>query len=162
MTYSRIFIGLSVLLVLAGCGQAPAAESDQGASASIQLAAPDGHVVGLSVELARTAAEQQQGLMGRTSMAYGAGMLFIFPDSVQHSFWMKDTVLPLDIIFFDGEGNVVSMASMEPCIAEADTSCPSTFSDGPARFALEVPKGYLAAAGVGPDWRLVLGPWASR
>ncbi|MFH1444069.1 MAG: DUF192 domain-containing protein [Candidatus Peregrinibacteria bacterium] len=161
MTYPRMLIGFSVVLLLAGCGPVSAPESTQGDTTPIQLAAPDGHTVTLSVELARTVDEQQQGLMNRTALAYGAGMLFIFPDSAERSFWMKDTLLPLDIIFFDAEGLVVSMASMEPCVTADDALCPSTFSQGPAQFALEVPKGYLAAASVEEDWRLILGPWAS-
>ena len=157
MTAPRVLTGFIFTVLLSGCAATGSVQSND--AQQIQLAAPGGRTVSLTVELARTPAEQERGLQGRTSLAYGAGMLFIFSDSAQRSFWMKDTLIPLDIAFFDERGQVVSTASMEPCAA-AD-SCPSTLSQGPARYALEVPRGYLAAAEVKEDWRLILGPWAT-
>lgn len=156
MTTPRILTGLLFVGFLSGCA-ATTLPIVPDVSVPIQLAAPDGTTVSLSVELARTPAEHAQGLQGRTSLAYGVGMLFVFAESAQRSFWMKDTLIPLDIAFFDERGQVVSVTSMEPCSADP---CPSTVSRGPARFALEVPRGYFAAAGFQPDWQIVLGPWA--
>ncbi|MDD5103306.1 MAG: DUF192 domain-containing protein, partial [Candidatus Peribacteraceae bacterium] len=158
------FLGLALL---AGCGPAMSearlrrlaavAVLQQGA-VPIQLAGPDGRMVAVLAELARTPAEQQRGLMGRTSLADDAGMLFIFPDSATRSFWMKNTLIPLDIIFFDDAGAFVSQATMVPCSAESGM-CPSTLSEGPARFALEVSAGFTQSTGVARDWRLLPGPW---
>jgi len=156
MTRYRVLIGLLFLVLLSGCGTA-AVSVPQESFVSIQLIAPDGRAVTVSVELARTPVEQQRGLMDRTSLADGSGMLFIFPDSAVRSFWMKNTLVPLDIIFFDDAGFFVSQATMVPCPAGGE--CPFTLSEGPARFALEIPAGFVQKAGIARDWRLMLGSW---
>lgn len=70
-------------------------------------------------------------------------MLFAFEDETDRSFWMKDTLVPLDIFFFHSDGSFVSGHRMEPCLEDP---CPSTLSGGPAKFALE-----LSADGSHPD-----------
>ena len=156
MTRYRVFIGFFFLVLLSGCGLAAVTVPPQGA-VPIQLVSPDERIVSVAAELARTPAEQQRGLMGRTSLADDSGMLFIFPDSTVRSFWMKNTLIPLDIIFFDDAGLFVSQATMVPCPAGGE--CPFTLSEGPVRFALEVPAGFVQKAGIVRDWRLMLGPW---
>lgn len=107
----------------------------------------------LRVEIARTPQEQSQGLMQRTSLEEGSGMLFVFEDSAVRSFWMKQTLLPLDILFFDSDGSFVSRASMVPCTADP---CPLTSSVFPAAFALEVNAGEPQTQRVGGGWRIAL------
>ncbi|MDD4286914.1 MAG: DUF192 domain-containing protein [Candidatus Peribacteraceae bacterium] len=156
MTRYRVFVGFLFLVLLSGCGPAAVTVLQRGA-VPIQLVSPDGRIVTVSAELARTPAEQQRGLMGRTSLADGSGMLFIFPENAMRSFWMKNTLIPLDIIFFDDAGLFVSQATMVPCPAGGE--CPFTLSEGPARFALEIPTGFVQKAGIARDWRLMLGSW---
>jgi len=69
-------------------------------------------------ELARTPAEQQLGLMNRESMEEGDGMLFIFEGSEFHNFWMKNTLIPLDMIWIDDQFKVVKIITAQPCTAE--------------------------------------------
>lgn len=158
MTPYRFFAGFLCLALLAGCGPAAVTVPQEG-FVPIQLIAPDGRTVTVSVELARTSEEQARGLMGRTSLADDSGMLFIFQDSTVRSFWMKNTLIPLDIIFFDDAGLIVSEATMVPCPAWSET-CPSSLSEGPARFALELPAGFVQREGITRHWRLTPGPWA--
>ncbi len=68
------------------------------------------------------------------------GMLFVFEAEREGAFWMKNTLIPLDIAFFDGSGELVGSLGMLPC--EADP-CPLYDIDEPYRFALEVPAGEL-------------------
>ncbi|MDD5040987.1 MAG: DUF192 domain-containing protein [Candidatus Peribacteraceae bacterium] len=157
MTAGRILTGFLCLAMISGCGPAAVAVPQKGV-VPIQLSAPDGRTVTVLAELARTPAQQQRGLMGRQGLGVNAGMFFIFPQQQALSFWMKNTLIPLDIVFFDDTGNTVSWATMLPCPAESAV-CPTTLSAGPARFALEVPAGFVQQTGLTSDWRLVIGPW---
>ena len=106
------------------------------------------------VELARTPAEREQGLMYREDLQGGRGMLFIFQDAQHRSFWMRNTFIPLDIAYLDENLRIVDIQAMEP---ETEEGHPSA---QPAMFALEVPQGWFAAQGirVGDEARLILGP----
>mgnify|MGYP001817915683 CR=1 FL=1 len=97
------------------------------------------------VALADTADLRRQGLMGVTDLGGLRGMLFSWPDDTTGGFWMKDTLIPLDIAFFAADGSLVDLLSMVPC--EADP-CPSYRPSGSYRSALEVPAGGFA--GVDP------------
>ena len=115
----------------------------------ISLADPSGKSRTLSVEVAQTSAEHERGLMFRTSVTHG--MLFVFPAPEHLSFWMKNTLVPLDIVFFDGSGVFLNTQGMTPCAADP---CPSYVSVGTAQYALEMPAGYVKQAGIGRGWTL--------
>jgi uncharacterized membrane protein (UPF0127 family) len=93
------------------------------------------------LELARSDADQEKGLMDRDAMPGDHGMLFIFTDEKELDFWMKDTRIPLDILFLDHSGRIVSIHTMKPY----DLS--TTSSDFPAKYAIELNAG---AAGDAP------------
>jgi len=84
------------------------------------------------------------GLMRRDTLAKDHGMLFVFNSEEPRSFWMKNVRFPLDIIFMDAHGRVVSVKQMKAY----DTN--GTPSDGPAQYAVELNEGQAAAAGVKP------------
>jgi uncharacterized membrane protein (UPF0127 family) len=102
-----------------------------------------GGVFRLSVELAVTPAEREKGLMFRRSLAGNSGMLFEFPKPEVVDFWMKDTILPLDMIFIRQDGLVDSIA-----VDQAPFSLANTLSAGPVVAALEVPAGTVARLGL--------------
>lgn len=96
-----------------------------------------------TVEVARTSAQQARGLMFRTSLADDRGMLFPFPDRRMASFWMKNTVIPLDIIFVRDDGRIENIA--------ANTTPYSTDpveSTGPVTAVLELRGGLAAELGI--------------
>jgi uncharacterized membrane protein (UPF0127 family) len=105
--------------------------------------------------LAATSEQHSQGLMGRTDLAGYDGMLFRFDDDTQTSFYMKDTLIPLSIAWFDAEGRFMSTTDMPPCGDEP--VCPTYGPDEPYRYALEVPQGGLEPLGIGPGARLLIG-----
>ncbi len=71
--------------------------------------------VKINVEFARTPEELQKGLMNRPSLPKNFGMLFIFPDETNRSFWMKNTLIPLDVIFVSSTGRVNEITTLNPC-----------------------------------------------
>jgi len=105
---------------------------------------PDGFTVDL--ELALTPQEVTDGLMFRPSLPEKRGMLFIFEVDRYPAFWMKNTLIPLDLIFLDSTGLVVDVvANVPPCAADP---CPTYSPTNPARAVLEVGAGVAAAHGV--------------
>ena len=99
--------------------------------------------------VASTPDEIAQGLMGVRSLPVGVGMLFAFPSAASGAFWMKDTPLPLDIIFIDAMWRVVSVRQGVPM------SHRSIEPGGPYRFVLEVPRGWAEAHRVSRGTALV-------
>ena len=105
----------------------------------------DGEVHDFTVEVAQTPREQAQGLMFRTEMAPDEGMLFPRDPPRVASFWMKNTVLPLDIIFIGPDKRVINVASNTVPYSEDPV-----ISEGPAAAVLELNAGRAAELGIGP------------
>jgi uncharacterized membrane protein (UPF0127 family) len=113
-----------------------------------RIHAADG-VVDVAVEVASTPEALMRGLMYRTELADGRGMLFVFPDEQDHRFWMKNTLIPLDMIFIGADGVIVGI--------HRDATPLSTASVGvgrPSRWVLEVPGGWTARRGVATGQRV--------
>jgi len=100
----------------------------------------------LDIELAETSYEQQTGLMYRKSMEANQGMLFVYSTETMHSFYMKNTNIPLDLIFFNKDSSVVSFQENAKPLDE--TSLPSKV---PAQYILEVNAGKVK------EWKLAEG-----
>jgi uncharacterized membrane protein (UPF0127 family) len=133
----------------AGCKNSqrmsPGASAAQAAPAQVSVSVAPGRDVAFRVELARTSAEREQGLMYRTQMASDAGMLFIFEQSSELVFWMKNTLIPLDMIFIGRDRRVVGIV---------ENAQPETLTarrvDGLAQFVLEINGGLSAKMGIQP------------
>ncbi len=99
----------------------------------------------ITVEIADSIDEQAIGLMHRTELAEDHGMLFVFSDEKQRVFWMKNTKIPLDIIFVDSAGTIVDIKeNFEPCVVD---DCEKYYST-PAMYALEMNAGFVAEKGI--------------
>ena len=94
--------------------------------------------VRITVEVADEADEWRVGLMHRRTLARNAGMVFLFPRPTQGGFWMKNTLIPLSIAFFDGRGRILRIMVMTPCRADP---CPVYDPRVAYRGALEVNRG---------------------
>ena len=103
-----------------------------------------------TIEIADDPAEQALGLMFRPSMASDAGMLFVFDPPRPASFWMRNTMIPLDMLFIDDTGRVESIA------VRMDTySTRSSSSDGAVRAVLEINGGLSEELGIAPGAQVV-------
>jgi len=126
-----------LLLCAAGCA---------GAKPKTSAPAVELHGHRFTTELATDDASREHGLMMRTELAPDHGMLFVFPDTQPRWFWMKNTLIPLDILYFGADRKLVSMQlDVPPCKADP---CPSYPSDTPARYVLELPAGTARRIGV--------------
>jgi uncharacterized membrane protein (UPF0127 family) len=97
----------------------------------------------LKVEIADTEAKRSHGLMNRKVLADGTGMLFIFENEQELAFWMKNTFIPLSIGFFSGEKKLIDIQDMAPVRSEMELDPPRYVSKVPAKYVLEVPRGWF-------------------
>lgn len=119
------------MLFLLSCTASPAITFDNGAS--------------FSIELAQTPEERAQGLMNREHLDSDAGMLFVFDDEQPRTFWMKNTLIPLDMIFLDSDKKVVEIKSdVLPCESDLCTM----YSSLPAKYVLELNAGIAKSRGI--------------
>ena len=109
------------------------------------------------VEIARTDAERERGLMFRDALPAGHGMLFIHVRQEPQAYWMKNTRIPLDILYFDEAHRLVSQQRDVPPCSLGD-ACPPYPSDAPARYVLELNAGEAARLGLRDGAQLHFGP----
>jgi uncharacterized membrane protein (UPF0127 family) len=161
----RTVVLIITVLLIAGCGGADegsgGSSDDNGdtrsaegqgstsggsslATSTVRIGVSGGESVEIEVEIADDTEEMARGLMGRTALAEDAGMLFVYPDERELSFWMKDTLIPLSIAFMDSEGRIVDIQDMKAL----DDAPPHYTSAEPARYALEVNEGFFDERGV--------------
>lgn len=144
---------------LSGCEDIPRGSAERNnlagmSTAQLTLVNRAGQRHTLTVWLARTPSEQARGLMNvpESELPADRGMLFIFPFDQVLSFWMRNTIIPLDIAYIRSDGTIVRTLTMQPL---DENSHPSI---EPARFALEVRAGELAARGIAAGDRVEIPP----
>ncbi len=109
------------------------------------------------VEVADDDAERARGLMFRDELPEGHGMVFVHEAEAPQAYWMKNTKIPLDILYFDQQRKLVSVQQgVPPC--SAGDRCPPFASEGPAQYVLELNAGVAATLDVKPGDPLVFGP----
>jgi len=123
----------------------------------VSCMAREPHVVlggeSFTVDLAETPEQQALGLMFRDELPEDHGMLFLFPVEAMRSFWMKNTRIPLDIIYFDDELRLINVQTARPCRTR---QCPVYPSMAPAKYVLELNAGKAEELGARPGDRLEL------
>ena len=155
----RYVLLLPALLVLAaGCGEesagpppeeAPGDTTSAGAAPAFEKEGTVAFLRGgdtlstLDVEVAETDAERSRGLMERTALPAGSGMIFLMEENEPQSFYMKNTPMALDVFFANADSQIVR-------VVENTTpySTDSFRSGAPAKFVVEVPAGYAARRGI--------------
>ena len=125
-------------LVLAGCVTEDAVKLD-GKSFSVEIA-DEGH-------------EMSKGLMNREFLCENCGMLFVFQKESKHIFWMKNTLIPLDIVHINSNFTVVDIIRAEPC---KTLQCPTYGPDKKSLYVLEVNQGTISEEAIGTKAHLTL------
>ncbi len=127
-------VALAMALPVASCGDSDAARP---ATIPVTIKAPDKTHV-FTVEVARTPEEQEKGLMFRTSLPEKGGMLFPFAKPRYASFWMKNTLIPLDMVFIRTDGSIDRIAentipeNLEPVVSGGEVSAVLELAGGTA------------------------------
>jgi uncharacterized membrane protein (UPF0127 family) len=102
----------------------------------------------IRAEVANTFDSRARGLMFRKSLGANNGMLFVFTDLSAHCMWMRNTYVPLSVAFIDEQGRIVSVHDMQPL--DETSHCAAK----PARYALEMNRGWFAQKGIKPGAKI--------
>lgn len=110
----------------------------------------------LRLEVAQTDAQREHGLMNRTSLPPHTGMIFVFPHDGDVAFWMKDTLIPLDMVFVGGDGTVRLVDSNVPTLPADTPDASIPLEKGTAKYVIELPAGEAVRDGIVTGTRLKL------
>ena len=145
-------------ILFAGC----MAASSSGHTLPVQPACliSGDRAIGVSLEIARSPDQRRRGLMHRTDLAPGAGMLFVYPSQrgPDQGFWMYNTLIPLDIAYLNRKGTILATDKMAPCPSEQQADCPVYKAGVSFSRALEMNQGFFYHHSIGIGDRLSLDP----
>ena len=142
MTFrSLLMLAVSIVLFAAACGSEEEVGLDGFDVTSITI---DGQQ--MAVAVADTPELRSRGLMGVDDFGGLDAMVFVFEETTDGGFWMKDTLIALDIVFFDSGGTFVDAFTMDPC---TEDPCPVYHPSGTYQYAVEAPAGDLGFVGEG-------------
>lgn len=147
---------LLALLLAAGCADSADQAGTLGAEptfrkdGTLTFVGPDGAAIRtIDVEIAETPETRAQGLMGRRQMGYDKGMLFLFPEADDSGFWMRNTPMPLDIVFVGPDSQVVSIAERTTPFSDENI-----YPAAPKQFVVEVRAGFADRFGLTDSTRI--------
>lgn len=138
-------VAVAMALVAGACHAAP---QEGLPAAGVALVAPDGRRIPLTVEIAATPESRETGMMERRHMAGDHGMLFVWPEPLVAKFWMRNTYIPLDMLFFK-EGALVGVVRDAKPLDETPVG-----PEVPVDAVLEVNAGFVARHKIGIGWVL--------
>ena len=108
----------------------------------------------LTLQVAKTEAERETGLMSVTDLRVHTGMVFVFDADQPVEFWMKDTLVPLDMVFVAADGTVRSVAANVPVVSEDAPDDAIPRRSGTGKYVIELPAGEAAKDGIVPGVHL--------
>ncbi|MFB6191083.1 MAG: DUF192 domain-containing protein [Candidatus Nanohaloarchaea archaeon] len=147
MEQEHIAATIAVLVVSVAASTA-AFHAEKGERATAEFFSDSEEMAELSLEVADSRKERRKGLMFRESLAEGHGMLFVYPDEKERVFWMKNTYIPLDIIFVDSNRTVVDIDRAEPEPDTPEEELTRYRSSGPAKYVIEANQGFARKNGI--------------
>lgn len=152
-----VVLGLAAVLALLVAAPRPGAEemeenfSNMSANDTVKAIFSEGNrTLGvLRLEKADTPKERSRGLMYRKTLENGTGMLFVWEDEANRSFWMKNTYIPLDMIFVTAEKTVENIREADPQPNVSDDMLETYTSTGPAKYVIETRQNFSDEQGIG-------------
>jgi uncharacterized membrane protein (UPF0127 family) len=108
----------------------------------------------LCVRVARTETQRERGLMFVTHLPQHTGMIFVFEKDAPVAFWMKDTLIPLDMVFLAADGTVRRVFTRVPVVARTLPDSQIPLEQGIAKYVIELPAGEAAKDGLQPGARV--------
>jgi len=150
----RAALVFSLAALAVGCARSASSEPPDRPASKLTIG-----TAALHVEVAATPEARARGLMGRTELPSDQGMAFVFGQPTTGRFWMKDTLIPLSIAFWDERNRLVAILDMQPCRADP---CPTYGPDQPYVGAVEVNLGYFEDHGIEVGDQVELTQQASR
>lgn len=135
LTFWRI-LAVFLTLFAIGCAQTP--------NPQLTIETREGNVP-ISIEIVDTPESRQQGLMYRETLRENEGMWFVFEEEYPYSFWMKNTLIPLDIVHVNSNLQIVDIIMADPCTHDP---CTIYTPQAAARYVLEVNQNFTKRAGV--------------
>ncbi len=154
--YRFAALAAAAVLALSSCGGAPGGADGRLPEGKPQPRLPTVTLrsgdVSIEVEVASTDEQRQAGLMFRTELADGQGMIFVYDEDRRMSFWMKNTLIPLSIAFLSSGGEIKELRDM------AALSLATVDSGRYVRYAVEAPLGWFSRVGLGIGDRFELPP----
>jgi len=136
-------------------GATPPTTTDVEQTVNATFVVEDGENVTVSLMVADESSERQSGLMHREELANRTGMVFVYENAKQVSFWMKNTLIPLDMIFLGPDRTVLNVQHASPQPDATSDELKTYPSDGEAKYVVELPRGFANRTGVGPGTKLV-------
>ena len=155
MSQQKLFFIVISLLLVIGCKKEPKKvvspiKIEFKKEAELELSRADSLIATFDIEIADDDFERQTGLMNRHSMEDSQGMLFVFDDENFRSFYMKNTYIPLDLIYLDKDGKIVSFQLNAQPLDES-----SLPSNSPAKYVLEINAGLAEQFGLQVDDQMI-------
>mgnify|MGYP006271155433 FL=1 len=153
----------AALLALSSCSSSSGSGTANGSPSTpgdaqaervdVTIHGDDSQAVVVSAEVVNTPSTRARGLMYRKHLEPGRGMLFVFPRPGEHPFWMKNTYISLDLIFFDAQRRIIGIIRNAAPLDETPLSIGS-----PSKYVLEVPGGFTAAHDIGDGLQATFSP----
>lgn len=153
----KVWVVLAVSSLIYGCSPGTAAPQEGLPVVDACFVSAAG-TVPVKLEVANSSEQRRKGLMGRTSLAPDAGMLFEYsePREASHGFWMYKTLIPLDIAYLNQDGVIGSIRQMVPCASASGAGCPTYPAGVPFIQAVEMNAGFFQEHGIRTgDWLVV-------
>lgn len=149
MFAERLIASLMLICSISGC-RTPASQIAPIAQPMAEVATPAGPIH-IELEIADTPDKRTRGLMERRSLGVNSGMIFVFPNEEPLSFWMKNTYIPLDMIFVNREHSIVGIvANAEPLTLSSRSVAT------PAQYVIEVNGGFCETHQISQGQRVIL------